>query len=308
MIVPMKKLWLICQKSDRDAALDSLADLGVVHITPVVPPAGEAIDAAREEAAAIEHALRILPQEISAEMPGVDHSLSAPAVMHRIESYLVDRQKTEHCIANLRALSVDWLRDDDNLMRLCFLIGAIHLTLAHAWVAVLSWNRLTALAELGWIAVTWTIYFGVGHLVLSRPLPTFAGWLFLVGICLIVLFMTPRRALKRDFHKHIMLPLTLVGNFGDLISYVRLFAVGSATAAIAMAFNEMALGSGIRGPGQAVVASLILLVAHGLNILLCALAVLVHGVRLNTLEFCGQMGIQWNGFPYKPFAKERTKQ
>ncbi|MBM4149877.1 MAG: hypothetical protein FJ224_12675 [Lentisphaerae bacterium] len=214
----------------------------------------------------------------------------------------------ERIPAPLRAVRVDWLREDNNLMRLCFLIGAIHLTLAHVWAAVRSWNRLTALAELGWIAITWTIYFGVGLLVLGRPFPDFARWLFIVGICLVVIFMTPPRALKRDLHKHIMLPLTLVGNFGDLISYVRLFAVGSATAAIAMAFNEMAIGSGISGPGQAIVASLILLVAHGLNILLCALAVLVHGVRLNTLEFCGQMGMQWTGFPYRPFAKERTRQ
>ena len=66
-----------------------------------------------------------------------------------------------------------------------------------------------------------------------------------VGIALVFLFMTPPRDLKRDFHKHVMLPLTLVSNFGDLISYVRLFAVGSATAAIAMAFNDLALGSGI---------------------------------------------------------------
>jgi V/A-type H+/Na+-transporting ATPase subunit I len=208
----------------------------------------------------------------------------------------------------LRALRIDWLRDDDNLMRLCFLIGAIQLSLAHGWVAARSWNRLTALAELGWIAVTWAIYFSVSLLVLGRPFPAFAGWMFVAGITAIFLFMTPPRALKRDFHKHVMLPLTLIGSFGDLISYVRLFAVGSATAAIAMAFNEMALGGGIRGPGQAVVASVILLAAHGLNLLLCALAVLVHGVRLNTLEFCGQMGIQWSGFPYKPFSNERTEQ
>ena len=48
----------------------------------------------------------------------------------------------------------------------------------------------------------------------------------------------------------------------------------------------------------------ILLLGHLLNISLAILSVLVHGVRLNTLEFSNHVGLQWAGFAYKPFAEK----
>jgi V/A-type H+-transporting ATPase subunit I len=47
----------------------------------------------------------------------------------------------------------------------------------------------------------------------------------------------------------------------------------------------------------------LLVFGHGLNLILNVLSVLVHGVRLNTLEFSGHAGLAWSGFAYKPFAK-----
>jgi len=47
----------------------------------------------------------------------------------------------------------------------------------------------------------------------------------------------------------------------------------------------------------------ILLIGHGLNIALCALGILVHGVRLNTLEFSLHKGLEWKGVPYRPFSR-----
>jgi V/A-type H+-transporting ATPase subunit I len=89
----------------------------------------------------------------------------------------------------------------------------------------------------------------------------------------------------------------------DVVSYVRLFAVGSASLAVAVAFNQMAIGNGINSILSGVIAALILFMGHALNILLCAMGVLVHGVRLNTLEFSGHVGMQWAGFKYNPFAR-----
>ena len=43
--------------------------------------------------------------------------------------------------------------------------------------------------------------------------------------------------------------------------------------------------------------------AHTLNILLCVMGVLVHGIRLNTLEFSNHKGISWSGTPYRPFRR-----
>jgi len=41
-----------------------------------------------------------------------------------------------------------------------------------------------------------------------------------------------------------------------------------------------------------------------LNILLGPMSVLVHGVRLNVLEFCGHADVKWSGFEYRPLKEE----
>ena len=51
---------------------------------------------------------------------------------------------------------------------------------------------------------------------------------------------------------------------------------------------------------------LIVIFGHALNIALSFLSVLAHGVRLNTLEFSGHMGMQWTGIRYKPLAKYKN--
>lgn len=99
-----------------------------------------------------------------------------------------------------------------------------------------------------------------------------------------------------------MLPFDVIGNFADLVSYVRLFAVGSAGLAVAIAFNELAIGPGIDGVGDAIKASIVLFLGHSLNIVLCLMSILVHGVRLNTLEFSRHVGLEWAGFHYEPFT------
>ncbi len=208
-----------------------------------------------------------------------------------------------HLPAPLAALRVGWLTDETNLMRLCFLLGSIHLTLAHAWSLLRALPSLTALAQLGWIGLIWALYFLAGNMILGAALPAVVLPLSLASLGLIVLFMTPPRALKTEWHNHMMLPLSVIGAFGDVVSYVRLFAVGSAGTAISIAFNQMALAGGINSFGSGLSAALILFFAHTLNILLCALAVVVHGVRLNTLEFSGHLGMQWTGIPIKPFRR-----
>jgi V/A-type H+-transporting ATPase subunit I len=94
-----------------------------------------------------------------------------------------------------------------------------------------------------------------------------------------------------------------VSNFVDVVSYVRLFAVGMATFAIADAVNTMALDIGFSGILSGLFAGVILLFGHALNIALAAMGVLVHGVRLNTLEFSGHLGMEWTGQRYDPLAR-----
>lgn len=205
--------------------------------------------------------------------------------------------------APLRA-SRDWLSPEANMMQLCFFIGAVHLTIAHGWGMLRNRGNLTVLSHLGWILSTWFMYAMANLMVLNQTMPGYMKVLFIIGVVLIALFMTPLTAMKTEWMGHAMLPLTIINNFVDVVSYVRLFAVGTATLAVASAFNEMAAGFGWSGLGSSAAAALILFFGHTLNILLAAMGVLVHGVRLNTLEFSGHLGLTWSGVPYEPLARK----
>ncbi|MBU1695220.1 MAG: hypothetical protein KJ726_10170 [Verrucomicrobia bacterium] len=204
--------------------------------------------------------------------------------------------------APLAKLRLNWLKDNTNLMELCFFIGAVHLTIAHGWKAFRIRRTAQALAHLGWIGSTWGMFFVARHLILNRGLPSFMLAVLAVGVVAIVLCMTPPRKFKEEWFNHAMLPLNLISNFVDIVSYVRLFAVGSATLAVGAAFNDM-LGGLMKGPISGLIAAVILFGGHALNIGMAILGVMVHGVRLNTLEFSQHMDIAWKGYAYRPFTR-----
>lgn len=214
----------------------------------------------------------------------------------------------EHLPPVLNGLKLEWLSSETNLMMLSFLIGAIHLTIAHAWRALLTINSTRALGQIGWICITWSAYSIAGSLILGAPL---ASWFWpagITGLMLVIVFMKPFKLLKTEWSDHVMLPFSVIGNFADLVSYVRLFAVGSASLAVAEAFNELAVGNGINSLAAGIAAAFVLFLGHSLNIILGLMSILVHGVRLNTLEFSGHIGLEWSGFKYKPFAEDNTKE
>lgn len=205
--------------------------------------------------------------------------------------------------AALTKLKVGFLTQESNLINLCFLLGAIQLTIAHVWNVSRMWGSLLALDQIGRILLTWTMYFAARAMIMGVPFPSWVFWIFGAGLVLVILFMTPVRQLKSEWYNHVMLPLNIISNFVDVVSYVRLFAVGYAGYAIASNFNEMALGGGVHGVLASFGAALILFLGHALNIVLSCMGVLVHGVRLNALEFSGHLGMQWSGFAYQPFAR-----
>ena len=198
------------------------------------------------------------------------------------------------------------LRNSRNVQELCFLIGVIHLSIAHIWRAIIKLPSSKALADIGWISILCGVFFLAKTLILGEVFPYFAKWFFIAGPILVVFFTNLN--LNRNILKGIgagfgNLLMNFVNSFTDVVSYIRLFAVGLATVAIADAFNKMALGIGFNSVLTGLATALILLLGHTLNILLGPLAVLVHGVRLNVLEFCSHVDIKWSGFSYKPLIE-----
>ncbi|MCC7300125.1 MAG: hypothetical protein IT583_03500 [Verrucomicrobia bacterium] len=208
--------------------------------------------------------------------------------------------------AVLSQFKIGWLtgaQANENTMLLCFFIGAVHLTIAHVWNTLRIFNTWQALAQLGWIGSTWTMFFTARTMVLYYPFPPIMLWIMAVSVVLIVLFMNPVHKIKSEWFNYAVLPLSIVSNFTDVVSYLRLFAVGTAGFAVASAFNGMAAEAGAGGLVGGLGAALILFFGHALNILLCTMGVMVHGIRLNTLEFSGHIGMQWSGQNYRPFKK-----
>ena len=70
---------------------------------------------------------------------------------------------------------------------------------------------------------------------------------------------------------------------------------------IAFSFNGMGVSIWKASPYFLIFGILVILFGHLLNIGLCVLSVLVHGVRLNTLEFSNHVGLSWSGSNFKPF-------
>ena len=203
-------------------------------------------------------------------------------------------------------------RSSETIKFICFITGTIHISIAHLWNFFRQARErpfIRSLAQLGWLLLVLGLYYLVLSLVLSRerfPLPHFATWLIGAGLAMIIVFS---RQQGRFFHGIAMgvsnlLPTFLsgIGAFSDIISYIRLFAVGLATVAIAKSFNHMAAGMA-HGALGIILASVVLLLGHALNLAMGALAVVVHGVRLNMLEFSGHLGMEWSGRPYKPFKE-----
>lgn len=196
------------------------------------------------------------------------------------------------------------LRSDTNIQILCFLLGAIHLSIAHIWRAIRKMPSLMSLADIGWTFVLWGAFFLAKNLVLGYDFPPYARWFFIVGPAMVVFFTAPKRNILKSVGIGFgNLLLNVVNTFTDVVSYVRLFAVGLATVAVADSFNNMALGIGYNSFITASGTVLILLFGHALNILLGPMAVLVHGVRLNVLEFCNHVDIKWSGFAFRPLEE-----
>ena len=199
------------------------------------------------------------------------------------------------------------LRNDKNVQELCFFLGAVHLSIAHLWRSLIKFPALSALADLGWVFILWGAFWLANTLILGAAFSSFGKWFFIAGPLLGILFTSPRKNILKGIGLGLgAFALSAVNSFTDVVSYIRLFAVGLATVAIADAFNAMAMSVGYGNVLTGVLTAVILILGHLLNIMLGPLAVLVHGVRLNVLEFCNHVDIKWSGFAYRPLEKDKS--
>lgn len=197
------------------------------------------------------------------------------------------------------------------VMLVCFVIAVTQLGLANIMNFINNLPQLKAVSNLGWFGVLVGVFLVVLRLVLGLPLPSFTAPLIGCSILAIIVFMRQGKGIS--YLKGVMLGLgdvfttflNVIGSFSNIISYIRLFAVGMATVAIATSFNQIAMPllKGFAFPAGI----LVLVIGHGLNIVMSVLSVIVHGIRLNVLEFSSQLGMEWSGYNYEPFREKIHK-
>ena len=220
-------------------------------------------------------------------------------------------------ISNASSLPADVVTQ--NLQIFCFTLALVQLAVAHIKGIVRNIRSLKCLGEAGSLFMLMGIYYLVLNMVVSSERFPFDLVLFgdikassimfpLIGVGFGLSFIFSNyegsvlKSVLESLKNIISVLLGVVNVFSDIVSYIRLWAVGLAGAAIANTVNEMA--GPILGGFVIFLGILLLGFGHGLNMILNVLSVIVHGVRLNTLEFSSHLGMTWSGFKYKPFSED----
>lgn len=202
------------------------------------------------------------------------------------------------------------------MMPLSIAIGILHISLANFITAWRLRGRAQALSALGWIGVmVGGMLVGMGSMAASeerlvQQLTTGGTTLLVVGFLAIFLFSSERPLLTTSIKQHLLRVVDgfqgltrLSSLFGDVLSYLRLFALGLSSAQLAATFNELG-GAAWNSAGFGVLmAILIILVGHTLNLLLGLMSAVVHGLRLNCIEFFN-WSLPDEGQLFKAFAKK----
>lgn len=223
-----------------------------------------------------------------------------------VGSYFGVPPPPEGLLGQLDRLDID---DFDTMMRLSIGVGVLHLMLANGARAVGLWPRLTALEPIGWLLV---VSGGYGAWLVMGATAPFAtvGAYGVLGLGLVLIFLaaserpiTGLTSLLRRGLDGLQALARITKLFGDALSYLRLFALGLASASLALTFNGLAdqVSTQIAGLGL-LLKILLLLIGHALNLLLALVSGVVHGLRLNYIEFYN-WALSGEGYPFRPFKK-----
>ncbi|MBU8901943.1 MAG: hypothetical protein KOO69_04315 [Victivallales bacterium] len=195
-----------------------------------------------------------------------------------------------------------------NVMLICFVIALAQLSMGHIWQAIVHAKIRKAFGQLGWILLLGGNFFLTLKLIVyPGAFPVYMYYLYGIGMVLIIFCDVNWKDVGEAFN----FPFSIINSFVDILSYIRLFAVGLAGYQIASSFNDMGVTL-FKIPDLSwwmvilciLGGALVILFGHLLNIALCLMSVLVHGVRLNTLEFSNHVGLTWAGIEFKPFKKK----
>ncbi|MBC8594142.1 V-type ATP synthase subunit I [Oscillospiraceae bacterium N12] len=200
------------------------------------------------------------------------------------------------------------LLDNNDMFQLSLILGAIQIIFGMVLKAVnqtIQFGFKYAIATIGWIILLLSMAISA---LLPKVMPM-GGTVHLVILAIsgvmIFLFNSPGKNIFLNIGLGLWDTYNMVtGLLGDVLSYVRLFALGLSGGILAGVFNSLAKGMSpdnvILGP---IVMVLIFLIGHAINIFMNVLGAMVHPMRLTFVEFFKNSGYEGGGKEYKPFKK-----
>ncbi|WP_302580729.1 V-type ATP synthase subunit I [uncultured Bacteroides sp.] len=200
----------------------------------------------------------------------------------------------------------------DKQMLLALIIGVVHICIAMLVKAIGQTVRFgfkESLSAWGWLLLV-VGFICTGGLsffkVISEDVST---WAFIVigGVSAIGIY------LLNNIHRNVFTNIgagiwdtynMATGLLGDVLSYIRLYALGLAGAMLGGVFNQLAfMVNDAAGPVLGwLFCGLILIFGHTLNIAMSCLSAFVHPLRLTFVEYFKNSGYNGKGEAYKPFA------
>ena len=207
----------------------------------------------------------------------------------------------------------------DKTMVIALLVGMFHICFAMTVKAICSTARYgfkNALSDWGWwllvggsVVVATLNYLGVMDMDMSKMAFIGIGGVSAIGIYLL-------NNIRRNVFANIGAGLwdtynMATGLMGDLLSYLRLYALGLAGGMLGGVFNDLgmqlrdALGDFLFGIPGWICFALIFVAGHGLNIALSCLSGYVHSIRLTFVEYFKNSGYDGKGMEYKPFSSKK---
>ncbi len=200
--------------------------------------------------------------------------------------------------------------DNNDMFQLSLVLGVIQILFGMVLKAVNQTIQLGfkyALSTIGWIILL--VSMAVAALAPSvLPMGGVVHTVILAIACvLIFLLNSPGKNIFLNIGLGLWDTYNMVtGLLGDILSYVRLFALGLSGGILAGVFNSLATGmspdNAVLGP---IVMILIFVIGHSINIFMNVLGAMVHPMRLTFVEFFKNSGYTGGGKEYKPFRNEK---
>lgn len=207
----------------------------------------------------------------------------------------------------LSKLHIIHINDFKSMMGLVIVVGCLHVSLANGLKIIHGSNWSERIQPIGFILlIVSVLLFTVAIMHGNATLKLQSEILLAFSLLLIMIFassepVTSVSSLFKRMVHGVSALAEITTLFGDVLSYLRLFALGLAGASLAITFNTLAVH--ISKSAGWVPGVIILILGQSLNFILCLMSAVIHGLRLNYIEFF-KWCIKEDGYHYNPLKKQ----